>query len=221
MQLHSDPPPNTLSNPSAPSSLPRALAIPLSIISTISYILLLPSYLVFQTTIYYTLGPPYPDWTLGTLLFTRGLGLFLSFQYRFGLPQPDRASAYKVPVGARRKGCAVECRPVAGIPVVEEDELRIGWMRQTSVKVVDVPGFMVWPESASLSKTTANGNANGNATTTTTTTTTHSAQGYAKAKPDEKIIYYLVGGGFISGHPLRTHLAWWSSKLVGVRLFGE
>lgn len=88
----------------------------------------------------------------------------------------------------------VECRPIRG---VSDEQLRIGWAKQDKVKAVDVPGFMVWPETKA------------------------SAQGYAKAKPDEKIIYYLVGGGFISGHPLRTHLAWWTSEQLQVRLFGE
>ncbi|KAJ9091609.1 hypothetical protein QFC21_007149 [Naganishia friedmannii] len=211
MQFPSDPPLNTLSNPNVPSSLPRLIAIPLSIISTISYIALLPSYLLYQTTIYYTIGPPHASWSLGTLLFTRGLGMLLAFMYRFGLPQPDGGSAWKVPIAARRKGMNVECRKIAGIPEEEEEELRIDWARQKDVRVVDVPGFMIWPEAETTLATT---NSNSNVTSANTL---HGGKGYARAQPGEKIVYYLVGGGFISGHPLRTHLAWWTSQMLRER----
>lgn len=162
---------------------------------------------------YHTTGPPHPQWTLGTLLFTRGLGMLLAFMYRFGLPQPDGASAWKVPLGARRKGCGVECRKVVGIPPEEEDELRIGWLRQESVQVVDVPGFMIWPEPTTPSSSST--------TTTASASASAAGKGYTAAQPGEKIIYYLVGGGFISGHPLRTHLAWWTAQQLGVRVFGK
>jgi hypothetical protein len=135
--------------------------------------------------------------------------MLLAFMYRFGLPQPDGASAWKVPLGARRKGCGVECRKVVGIPSEEEDDLRVGWVRQESVRVVDVPGFMIWPEPTTPSSST------------TKTTASTAGKGYTAAQPGEKIIYYLVGGGFISGHPLRTHLAWWTAQQLGVRVFGK
>jgi len=41
----------------------------------------------------------------------------------------------------------------------------------------------------------------------------------APSKPNERIILYLVGGGFISGHPLRSHLAWTVAKWSGERVF--
>lgn len=208
---HLHPPSGITSNALAPSSLPWYIGTPLSLLSTAVYIAILPAYLAYQTTIYYTIGPPWPGWSLGTMLFTRGLRLLLQFMFRFGLPRADR-NAWKVPIGARQKGVDVECRRIAGIPKEEEDELRIGWARQESVKVVEVPGFMLWPE------TRKNGFANGNASKAQSSAVTGS--GYALANEGEKIVYYLVGGGYISGHPLRTHLAWTTSQQLHVRVFG-
>lgn len=43
--------------------------------------------------------------------------------------------------------------------------------------------------------------------------------GLEKAKKGEKVILYFVGGGFISGHPLLSHLAWTVSELLETRIF--
>jgi hypothetical protein len=208
---HLHPPSDVASNALAPSSLPWYIGTPLSLLSTAVYIAFLPAYLAYQTAIYYTVGPPWHGWSLGTMLFTRGLRLLLHFMFRFGLPRADR-NAWKVPIGARQKGVDVECRRIAGILKEEEGELRIGWARQKTVKVVDVPGFMLWPE------THKNGYTNGNANKAQPSAVTGS--GYALANDGEKIVYYLVGGGYISGHPLRTHLAWTTSRQLNVRVFG-
>lgn len=208
---HLHPPSDVASNALAPSSLPWFIGTPLSLLSTAVYIAFLPAYLAYQTAIYYTFGPPWHGWSLGTMLFTRGLRLLLQFMFRFGLPRADR-NAWKVPIGARQKGVDVECRRIAGIPKEEENELRIGWARQESVKVSDVPGFMLWPE------TRKNGYMNGNANKAQPSAVTGS--GYALANDGEKIVYYLVGGGYISGHPLRTHLAWTTCRQLNVRVFG-
>jgi hypothetical protein len=42
----------------------------------------------------------------------------------------------------------------------------------------------------------------------------------SRANEGEKIVYYLVGGGYIGGHPLRTHLAWTTAQQLNVRVFG-
>lgn len=206
MSVYVDPPPGLITNARAPSSLPRAIATPLSLISTIAYVAVLAPYLAYQTFIYYTIGPPWPGWTLGTLLFTRGLGMLLRFMFRFGLPQAD-SKAWGVPIGAKRKGVGVECRRIQGLPKQEEDELRVGWAKQKDVKVVDVPGFMLYPEP---------GNSPSHAHQPSNVT----GSGYARANKGEKIVYYLVGGGYIGGHPLRTHLAWTTSQQLNVRVFG-
>lgn len=206
MSAYVDPPPGLITNARAPSSLPRGIATPLSLISTIAYLAVLAPYLAYQTLIYYTIGPPWPGWTLGTLLFTRGLGLLLRFTYRFGLPQAD-SKAWSVPIGAKRKGVGVECQRIQGLPKEEEDALRIGWVRQRDVKVVDVPGFMLSPTS-------------GNSPSHAHQPSNLTGSGYARANKGEKVVYYLVGGGYIGGHPLRTHLAWATSQQLNVRVFG-
>lgn len=211
---HLHPPPSITSNALAPSSLPWFIGKPLALVSITVYIAILPAYLAYQTATYYTIGPPWPGWSLGTMLFTRGLRLLLQFMFRFGLPGAD-SNAWKVPIGAKVKGVGVECRRIPGIPKQEEDELRIGWARQKDVKVVDVPGFMLWPEA------TKNGVTNGHANNATKQSSATTGSGYAPANDGEKIVYYLVGGGYISGHPLRTHLAWTTSQKLNVRVFGE
>jgi hypothetical protein len=138
MSAYTDPPTTLTSNPSAPSSLPRLLATPLSITTTIIYLAILGPYLLYQTITYYAFGPPCDGWSLCTMLFTRGLGLLLRFSFWFGLPQAD-GNAAGVPIGARRKGVRVDCRVIEGIPKGEEEELRIGWVKQRDVKVVDYP----------------------------------------------------------------------------------
>ncbi|GHJ83602.1 hypothetical protein NliqN6_0004 [Naganishia liquefaciens] len=205
MSAYVDPPPGIITNARAPSSLPRVIATPLALISTVAYVAVLAPYLAYQTLSYYTIGPPWPGWTLGTMLFARGLGLLLQFMYRFGLPQADRR-AWGVPIGAKRKGVNVERRRIQGLPTAQEEELRIGWAKQKDVKVVDVPGFMLSPES---------GNTPSNAHQPSKVTGT----GYARANEGEKIVYYLVGGGYIGGHPLRTHLAWTTAQQLNVRVF--
>lgn len=210
---HTHPPSIVTSNALAPSSLPWYIGTPLSLLSTAVYVALLPSYLAYQTVIYYVVGPPWPGWSLGTLLFTRSLGLLLQFMFRFGLPAADR-NAWKVPIGAKRRGISVECRRIPGIPKEEEQELRIGWTRQQDVKVVDVPGFMLWPE------VTKNGHING-VVNNKRQLSALTGSAYARANDGEKIVYYLVGGGYVSGHPLRTHLAWSTAQQLHVRVFGK
>jgi hypothetical protein len=206
MSAYTDPPTNLLSNTLAPSSLPRAIATPLSIISIIFYLAILGPYLVYQTINYYTAGPPWKGWSLGTLLFTRGLGLLLRVTYKFGLPRAD-AGAWGVPIGARRKGVRVDCRKIEGLPKGEEEELRVGWVKQADVPVVDIPGFMLSPEPT-------------NKPTTAHQESRITGSGYERANAGEKIVYYLVGGGYVSGHPLRTHLAWTTAQQLNVRVFG-
>jgi hypothetical protein len=56
MQLPTDPPSTLLSNPHAPSSLPRAIAIPIGVIGTATYVVCLPAYILLQTIKYYAIG---------------------------------------------------------------------------------------------------------------------------------------------------------------------
>ncbi|KAI5448890.1 hypothetical protein NCC49_006028 [Naganishia albida] len=210
---HLHPPSDVTSNLLAPSSLPWYIGKPLGLLTTTAYIAILPAYLAYQTATYYAVGPPWPGWTLGTMLFTRGLRLLLQFLFKFGLPGAD-SNAWKVPIGAKVKGVGVECRKIPGIPKAEEDELRTGWARQRDVQVVDVPGFMLWPETQKNNVT--NGHANNFEKRQSPAV---AGSSYALANDGEKIVYYLVGGGYISGHPLRTHLAWTTSQKLNVRVF--
>lgn len=212
---HLHPPSDVTSNLLAPSSLPWYIGKPLGLLTITAYIAILPAYLAYQTATYYAVGPPWPGWTLGTMLFTRGLRLLLQFLFKFGLPGAD-SNAWKVPIGAKVKGVGVECRKIPGIPKTEEDELRIGWARQRDVQVVDVPGFMLWPETQKNNVT--NGHANNFEKRQSPAV---AGSSYALANDSEKIVYYLVGGGYISGHPLRTHLAWTTSQKLNVRVFGK
>jgi hypothetical protein len=84
------------------------------------------------------------------------------------------------------------------VPAVHHSR-RIGWAECEAVPSKPVPSFMVWPDKES----------------------TNHGQGLTLAQPGEKLIIYLLGGGYVSGHPLRTHLVWTISKWLNTRIFGE
>ena len=39
-----------------------------------------------------------------------------------------------------------------------------------------------------------------------------------KAEPEERIIYFIVGGGYVAGHPLRVHTPWSLAQITGTRV---
>lgn len=92
-----------------------------------------------------------------------------------------------------RKGMKVEAVQVPPV----QDRRRIGWADCEAVTSEPVPSFMIWPGNVSKKH----------------------GEGMAPAQANERIIIYFVGGGFISGHPLRTHLAWSVSKWLDTRIF--
>lgn len=44
---------------------------------------------------------------------------------------------------------------------------------------------------------------------------------FERAKRGEKILYYIVGGGYAGGHPLDSHLAWSLAQITNERVFSE
>jgi hypothetical protein len=187
--------------------MPRHL---LSLLTTLSLLVVLPPTLLMTTITYYTLGPPNPTWPLSTLLITRGLRVYLRVRYAFGLGEADAAAAVVVRGGGGGGGKGVEVRTVQ-VEEVAQDR-RVGWAACDQVHGAPVPCFMIRPVVVA-------------APSATTTTDTHKhahthTHILSPATAHERIIIYLVGGGFVSGHPLRSHLVWSVARWTGARVFG-
>ncbi len=193
---HADPPADSVSDALAPSSLPFYVDRPLSILVNIGFVfVVLPPTLLYNVATYFTLGPPLESWDLKTLLVTRCLKAYLAALFYFGLPGHDRDAA-RIPKGMVHKEAFVQLEMLPPAAA----QRRIGWAVCPAVPSVQVPSFMVWQKASKQAKR---------------------AVGTEKAGPDEKIIMYFVGGGYISGHPLRSHLIWSISRWLDTRILGR
>jgi hypothetical protein len=187
------PPLDAITNASAPNAWPAHIdRIAVGLIYIVLIVVVLPVVLVVTPIQYYLLGPRHPDFDLRTQVTSDVMYWFILFLFLFKLPGYDQGEG-KVAKSMRRKGMEVEQRD---IPACSED-LRIGWAKHPVVKPVTRPGFMIWPGGSR----------------------SHRGQGFESARPGERIILYFVGGGFISGHPLLSHLAWTVSEVVDTRVF--
>ncbi len=186
---------STVTDTLAPSALPYFVDRPAALLLNAAFLVaVLPATLAWNTLLHLIRGPPLPSWTLRNLLLTRVLKAYLSTVFFFGLPGPDRYAA-RIRKSMIRKGMKVEAVQVPPV----QDRRRIGWADCEAVTSEPVPSFMIWPGNVSKKH----------------------GEGMAPAQANERIIIYFVGGGFISGHPLRTHLAWSVSKWLDTRIFGD
>jgi len=199
------PPMDSLTNESAPNAWPGHIdRIAVGLIYALLLLVILPPAVILSVARFYLFGPGHPDWDLKTQVMTNVMYWFILFLFLFKLPGRDRGED-KIAKTMRRKGMGVEQMVVPPCP----ETSRIGWAKHDRVKPVPRPGFMIWPERET---TTA---AAGAASDTTR------GKGLEKAKRGEKVIIYFVGGGFISGHPLLSHLAWTVSETLDARVFCE
>jgi acetyl esterase/lipase len=83
------------------------------------------------------------------------------------------------------------------IPPLKDDVPRLDCIKAVGdkVKAVPIPAFMVAPKGTASEKI------------------------WAKAKPGEKAIFYIVGGGYQTGHPLMFYVTWELANQSGLRVF--
>lgn len=193
------PPSNSLTNDSAPNAWPGHIdRIAVAIIYALLLLVVLPPAVILSIAKFYLFGPSHPDFDLKTQVMTNVMYWFILFLFLFKLPGRDRGED-KIAKTMRRKGMGVEQVVVPPCP----ESSRIGWAKHTVVKPTPRPGFMIWPESRQAGSEGKRG------------------KGMERAKRGEKVIIYFVGGGFISGHPLLSHLAWTVSEILDTRVFCE
>jgi acetyl esterase/lipase len=88
--------------------------------------------------------------------------------------------------------CDVAALTVPPADVPRLDVLAIDAVKERVVAPAAVPGFWVAAKGRNLD---------------------------APAKPDERVIYFIVGGGYAHGHPLDPHTAFSFALLTGARVF--
>jgi hypothetical protein len=194
------PPTDSLTNSSAPNAWPAHLdRLAVTLIYIVLLLVVLPPTVIISVTRYYAFGPMHKDWDLKTQVMSNVMYWFILFLFLFKLPGKDRGED-KVAKTMRRKKMEVE---QVVVPPCDQSYV-VGWAKHQMVKPMPRPGFMIWPTNKASS-----GSAEVRGT------------GLEKAKKGEKVILYFVGGGFISGHPLLSHLAWTVSELLDTRIFCE
>ncbi|KAH8080115.1 Alpha/Beta hydrolase protein [Filobasidium floriforme] len=192
------PPTDSLTNNSAPNAWPAHLdRLAVTLIYIILLLVVLPPTVIISVTRYYAFGPMHKDWDLKTQVMSNVMYWFILFLFLFKLPGKDRGED-KVAKTMRRKKMEVE---QVVVPPCDQSYV-VGWAKHQMVKPMPRPGFMIWPTNKASS-----GSAEARGT------------GLERAKKGEKVILYFVGGGFISGHPLLSHLAWTVSELLDTRIF--
>jgi hypothetical protein len=195
-----NPPTDSTTNPSAPNAWPTHIdRLAVWSIYLILLILVIPFALIKTTSSYLLFGPRHKDFDFRTQVTSDVLYWVILFLFLFKLPGKDMGET-KVASSMRRKGMQVQVEMIPACP----PELIIGWAKHSIVKPMTVPGFMIWPTTLGNNKTGEK-----------------RAKGFEPAKKGEKIILYFVGGGFISGHPLLSHLAWTVSELLDTRILCE
>lgn len=189
------PPTDTKSNLNAPNSWSPYLDKVATWLLTCNIIIFaLPPVITFTILKFYTVGPKHPAWDLKTNVMTNVMFSFITVLFMFKLPGVDAGEAK---VGSmKRKGMSVE---VVTVPACAKEYVT-GWAKHDKVKAVDRPGFMIWPEKGASDRR---------------------GVGIERAKAGEKIVLYFVGGGYVSGHPLRSHLAWTVAEMLDTRLLGK
>jgi hypothetical protein len=190
------PPTDAISNSSAPNAWPWYIdrIVVLLIYAILGLVIFIPV-TIWSTVTFYLRGPTHPDWDYKTQVISNIMYYFIAMLFMFKLPGVDYAEG-KIKSALIRPGLKVE-----GITIPPcQPEFITGWAKHKAVQPIDRPGFMIWPKKdADLGS--------GRKT------------GLEMAGENEKVILYFVGGGFISGHPLLSHLAWTVSDLLNARVF--
>jgi len=85
------------------------------------------------------------------------------------------------------------------VPPLKDDVPRLDCIKAVGdkVKPESVPCFMLAPKSTPKERI------------------------WAKAKPGERVVFYIVGGGYVMGHPLLFYVPWELSNHSGLRVFCE
>lgn len=191
------PPTDSITDTGAPNALPGLVdsAVGLALTAVLVTVVLIPVG-ALAVVEFVVKGPPHKDMDLRTLVTSRILWWVLYFRFQLKFPGLDKGEA-SFKKWMVRKGSCVE---QIVIPPCE-DKYVIGWARHDLVKPLPRPGFMVWPKKDEYPY--------------------HPAPGFQPARPFEKIVIYFVGGGYVSGHPLTSALAFKISEMLDCRVFCE
>ncbi|OWZ28685.1 hypothetical protein C349_06579 [Cryptococcus neoformans var. grubii Br795] len=173
------------------------------LIYPIAQFLILPLTTVYHTLRYVILGPPFPGWTLSHYLAINRRRVFYGLYTwrRVALFDPEEAEmpreAKKYLVSDANGDGRCDAEKVECVPY-KEDEFTPPVLRVARDSIVQkaVPGF--WIEARGV---------DGKQDLT------------RDAAPGERVIYFIVGGGYMGGHPLRIHTPWSLAKISKARVF--
>jgi hypothetical protein len=135
--------------------------------------------------------------------FGRHLGVnvfrYLGTVVRMGLVAAPDHEAWDIPKLAQKHFLGnAEVGEVRAIPPIRDDVPRLPVLSSGGDAIAppeDIPGFMLAPKG------------------------TPKEEVWAKAKPGEKGIFYLIGGGYEVGHPLKFFCIWEIVRDTGLRSF--
>ncbi|WWD17607.1 hypothetical protein CI109_102048 [Kwoniella shandongensis] len=176
--------------------LPRPVHTALDILlPPIIRVFVLPPTTIYHTLRYLLYEPPFPGCTFRHYIAINRRRVFYGWLGWARLPAGDVEYDIIPPSSEKYlKTCRVtrvECSPY------EEDEYSPWVLRQGREEVTTraVPGF--WIERIGETDEDLD----------------------RPARPEERLVFFIIGGGYVGGHPLRIHTAWSIAELTDVRVF--